>query len=219
MRSFRWWVAVSLTLPAVAAVQEAGAQALNPAYEYTQAGSGPPGTGYVLNVPGSYSYGNTYVSGAGSAPISDAQGTISPNVGFYDGYQFTISGAVANSATLTIDLEDLLQIDNLSARIFRAAGNTAPTLRAPVGGSLVEAWSMPISSGPSDGEAVILSNVLLNPGTYVLQIRGLVTGSAGGSYAGVLNLAAPTPVPLPAAAWLLVSGLGALGVVKRRARS
>jgi len=31
--------------------------------------------------------------------------------------------------------------------------------------------------------------------------------------------AAPAPVPLPAAAWLLISGLGAVGAVARRRRS
>ena len=48
----------------------------------------------------------------------------------------------------------------------------------------------------------------LNPGTYVLEVRGVVTGSTGGSYAGTLQVA---PVPLPAALPLLLSGLGLLG--------
>jgi hypothetical protein len=51
---------------------------------------------------------------------------------------------------------------------------------------------------------VVLPNVVLSPGTYVLEIRGLVTGSFSGSYGGALNLA---PVPLPGAVWL--AGLGA----------
>ena len=51
-------------------------------------------------------------------------------------------------------------------------------------------------------------------GTYVLEIRG--EGSAGSSYAGALDL---TPVPLPAAFWLLGSGLlVGLGSAGRRRR-
>jgi len=209
------WLATSVSVALLAPATEVFAATLNPTYQYTQNGFGTPGTGFVLDVPGSYNYGNTYSGTLGSTPISDALGTISPSVGFYDGYQFTIAGGVANAATVTLDLGGLLQIDNLSARIFSAAGNTAPTLRAPVGGTLIEAWSSPISAGPTMGEAVILSDIVLNPGTYVLQVRGLVTGGAGGSYAGVLNLT-PVPVPLPGAAWLLVSALAAFSTRIRR---
>jgi hypothetical protein len=49
----------------------------------------------------------------------------------------------------------------------------------------------------------------------VLEVRGDVTGTSGGSYAGTLNL---QPVPLPAAAWLLISGFaGLVPLVRRRA--
>jgi hypothetical protein len=213
VRGIQKWLAAIAVLPFfILSTQNAQAQ-LAPTYEYTQGGFGSPGVGYVLPVPGTYVYGNTHFA---DEPIEDDLGEISPPVSFYDGYQFTISGAVANSATITIDLGEFLGIDNLSARIFRADGNTPPTLRTPVGGSLIERWSTPIGSiGPVEGEAVILSNVVLNPGTYILQIRGLVTGAFGGSYAGVLNLV-PMPVPLPAAAWLLVSGLGAIRLISKR---
>jgi hypothetical protein len=52
--------------------------------------------------------------------------------------------------------------------------------------------------------------------TYVLEVRGNVTGTSGGSYSGTLNVA---PVPLPAALPLLFSGLGLLGggLARRRA--
>jgi hypothetical protein len=54
---------------------------------------------------------------------------------------------------------------------------------------------------------------MLNAGTYVLEVRGNVVGSAGGSYSGNLNL---VPTPLPAALPLLLSGIGLLGGVIRR---
>jgi hypothetical protein len=213
VRNAQRWLAAIAALPFFVLAQNAQAQ-LAPTYEYTQDGFGSPGVAYVLPVPGTYTYSNSYHSPG--ELIEDDLGEISPPVSFYDGYQFTIDGAVANSATLTIDLGELLGIDNLSARIFRADGNTPPTLRTPVGGSLIERWSTPIDAiGPDGGEAVMLSSVVLNPGTYVLQIRGLVTGAVGGSYAGVLNLVPMPAVPLPAAAWLLLSGLGALRMVSR----
>ena len=59
--------------------------------------------------------------------------------------------------------------------------------------------------------------MFLNAGTYVLEVRGLVSGTLGGSYSGALTLVAnsvlpppPTPVPLPATgfgAMMMVSGL------------
>jgi PEP-CTERM motif len=59
----------------------------------------------------------------------------------------------------------------------------------------------------------VLNPTTLAAGTYVLEIRGDVTGSSGGTYSGELNL---NPVPLPAALPLLLSGLGLLGFARKR---
>jgi hypothetical protein len=56
----------------------------------------------------------------------------------------------------------------------------------------------------------VSASTVLAAGTYVLEARGDVTGSAGGAYAGVLQL---SPVPLLGAAWLLLSGIVGLLMV------
>lgn len=166
--------------------------------------TGPGGTNTPI-IPSSLSYGNSF-----TAPTISIPGSPAPGYGFYDDYLFTISGATANSVSTTIDLGSVLQISNLQERLYNASGNSVPTLGTPVGGA-IDAWTSPIGM---IGTVAVLPTTVLNPGTYVLEIRGNVTGSSGGSYAGTLNV---TAVPLPAAAWLLGSGLvGLAGVARKR---
>jgi hypothetical protein len=58
----------------------------------------------------------------------------------------------------------------------------------------------------------------LAPDKYDLRVSGTATGSLGGIYSGAVAVAA-TPVPLPAAAWLLLSGLAGVGAMARRRKS
>lgn len=176
-------------------------------YETTYNGStlvttGPGTINTPLN-PSSNDYGNSFTGPTLVIPSSP-----SPGYGFYDDYIFTISGATANSISTTIDLSSMLQITNFQERLFNYSGNPSPTLGSPVGGA-IDAWVTPIGIGT----VAVLPTTVLAPGTYVLQMRGNVTGTNGGSYAGTLNV---VPVPLPAAAWLFGSGLLGLGAFARR---
>lgn len=173
------------------------------------------GSGVVnpLAVPGSSTYGHTF-----GAPTTTIPGSPGAGFGFYDDFVFTIAGATTNSITSTIDFSGLLQITNLQVRLFNATGNVFPVLTAPAGCpgpgcTLINAWSSPVSYGPTSGTVAVLPGSLLGAGTYVLEVRGNVVGAAGGSYSGVLNLA---PVPVPAAAWLFGSGLVGLVGLRRR---
>jgi hypothetical protein len=163
-------------------------------------------TGTSTSVPmsgGSYFYGDSF--------NTDQEGSLvgGSGYGFFDDYAFTISTSSADSVTTTIDLGTMLQISNLSVRIFNTsnynifAADGVPSF-TPITGE-VDA----INSG---GEEII-NAVDLPAGTYVLEVRGIASGTAGGSYAGVLNI---SPIPLPAPLGLLLSGLGALGLLELR---
>ena len=93
----------------------------------------------------------------------------------------------------------------------------------------LHSWSMANESGdwsvldylthvaPTGGSSVSLLNYLLPAGDYTIAAAG---GTADGTLtglAGTLSFTA-TPVPAPAAVWLLGSGLAGLGAVLRRRR-
>jgi hypothetical protein len=174
--------------------------------ETTAAGTTGAGVNPTLTLPGSYTYANTFTAPTTAFPSGSSYG-------FYDAYAFTVGGSVANSVTSTINLGSL-SVSNLSERLYSAnPGDAIPVLGMPPGASYFVAWTSVLPGG--SGEVAVLDAMTLAPGTYVLEIRGLVTGASGGSYTGQLNL---TPVPLPAALPLLVGGLGALGAFGGRRR-
>ncbi len=184
-----------------------------PAIAYMPVVSGS-GTTIDATGGGTYNYGNSLGALANTLYTS---GGIDFN--FYDDYKFTVTGSTANSVTSTINIAGIFAIDNLQARLFSASGNTAPVLGAPAGCpgascSLVTPWGA-TNSAAGGVSYTVLNDAMLNPGTYVLQLRGSVSGSQGGSYAGVLNVA---PVPVPSALWLITSAVAGLGTIGRKRR-
>lgn len=131
---------------------------------------------------------------------------------FFDDYVFTIASSNIDSWTASLNLGSLVGLSNLRVRLFNVAGNTngAGTLDvvtgAPAGGSLLDSWSTPVSGGT--GSYVIFNPAVLARGTYDLQVEADVSGIVSGTYVGQLNA---SPVPLPAALPLLLSGLGLVG--------
>jgi len=63
-------------------------------------------------------------------------------------------------------------------------------------------------------------NISLVPGTagnnYLLEVYGNGTSPLGGLFGGAVHVSA---VPIPAAAWLLISGLAGIGAMARRRKS
>jgi hypothetical protein len=177
--------------------------------------SGPTGQGTAYTtLPATDTFGNSFGCQACSSSVLVTGGSPSNTYNFYDDFEFTVASATIDAVSSTINLKNLLQIDNLQMRVYTAAGNSLPVVTGPVNG-LQAGWSTPVNfvAGTESGEFSALSDVMLGAGTYVLEVRGDVVGTSGGSYSGNLNL---SPVPLPAALPLLLSGLGLLGGLVRK---
>jgi len=191
---------------------------------YTNANPNTTTAGAVIdndvsgNAASSYTYGDGFAT---TQTAIAASGVPSGTYGFYDNFVFTVSTSVADAITSTISLSSggsNTQIVNLDAQLFMLSGN--PSLPSFVPSNMVND-NLSITNFTLNPE-VSGSTIVLDPtqtlasGTYVLEIRGLADGSAGGSYSGVLDI---TPVPLPPGLPLLLSGLAGVGLVAGRRRS
>ena len=202
-----------VVIAASAFSQNSFAATLNLNYEATAGGTqiySLTTTTLSASTPTSLTYGNSLFAPTTTIP--------STSYGFYDDYVFAITDSNVNSVTATIDLGNL-SISDLSERLFSVQGNAEQANGVTTGlpnGSVWQAWTSALQPGGVAGSVAVFNKTGLAAGTYVLQIRGNATGSAGGSYAGTLNV---TPVPLPAALPLLISGLGFMGGLFGRRRS
>lgn len=201
-------IAIGCAAPTFAATLDLGYSQTYNGSTAVVAGSG------TVNTLGAGSTSSTYAH-TFTAPTPIIPETVGLSVsvpagfGFYDDFLFTIPSASTNSITSTIGFSNILNIDNLQVRIYNAATNSPlPVLGTP-NGTVLEGWTTLVAPGSSIS---IVAPNNLNAGTYVLEVRGTVTGSAGGSYSGVLNVA---PVPLPAALWLFGSAVGGMLTLRR----
>jgi hypothetical protein len=207
-------VLASLALGGALCLSIAGnAMAATVSWEETAAGLTGNGTGTdYTHLPVSDHYGSSFGPSAGDLAAA-------PGFSFYDDFIFTVASSTVDAVTSTIDLGKLLQIDDLQVRLYTLAGNpTLPVLSDSPAGLKAGGWSTPVdfSAAGQTGEFSVLPETMLAAGTYVLEVRGEVKGTGGGSYSGTINLSPVSPVPLPAALALLVSGLGALGGLARK---
>jgi hypothetical protein len=156
----------------------------------------------------SYSFGDAF-NGTGQLATGSDFNVSGGAFNFQDDYTFSTTGATVMTAGISIPGQPGASLTNLQARIIVAAGNGAPTIGVPASGTVVDQW-FTLTAGSASFFS--LGAGQLTPGTsYILQIRGESTGAAG--YGGAIDF---TPVPLPAAFPLLLSGLGLLGFARRR---
>ncbi|MBV9697347.1 MAG: VPLPA-CTERM sorting domain-containing protein [Gammaproteobacteria bacterium] len=204
------------TLPAAATTLTTltlnGSGAMNPSFQYLwNSPTFTTGNDYLLGVPGQYTFSDSFLTQQPQSPNLGTS-TVGP-YDFQDSYRFTIGGGAAGDVlTASLGLGNTFNIENLQFRLYEvASGTTDPIVGGvPPGSTLVQSWM----GNPGSGTGVISQSFsAIQPGTYILDIAGIADGTHGGTYIGQLNLA---PVPLPAALWLLASGLGVCGVSLRR---
>jgi hypothetical protein len=197
-----------------AQVNLSGTGGMTYSYEYVGPNSTTPTSGntYSLAVPGQYTFTNSFTSQQTQTLGTSSAGAYD----FQDSYEFTV-GASASGDTLVaqLGLPPTFDISNLQLRLYEVpSASTVPTVGPlPSGDTSVTSW-MGIPTGQNSIDASF-SNIQGGE-TYVLDVAGIASGSSGGTYFGQLNLA---PVPLPAAALLLLSGVGGLGAFARSRKS
>ena len=212
-------------LAMVAAAQHASASTFNITDDVTYSGTAAVvsplnAANGVITPTVLYGIGDAYngapIAGNFPGSIADPQNKGGGPWNFYDDYIFTVGASGSNIQSALISFNtSFFGISNLQGRIIGASGtfNAANNLGAPASGNtVVDGWTNTVVA--SGVNIVDLNKTAFGPGTYDLQIRGEVLGTPPiGGYGGVIAF---TPVPLPAALPLLLSGLGLFAGFRRR---
>ena len=147
------------------------------------------------------------------APLPTPYG---PSDYFLSDYGFSISSLGSfSSAVVTFNLGTFVGLSNLSFNLLAATPWSGPVPTALTAVQIATRDASILASSWSSGTAQVINPMTLSAGDYVVQIRGQVTGQFGGSYGGVLNVAA---VPEPSGVVLALAGLGLLGFASLRAK-
>jgi hypothetical protein len=134
---------------------------------------------------------------------------------FLSDYGFTIGNDGSfSSAVVTFDLGSAFQLSNLTVTLLEgnAWGGPVPTdLNAA---QIADRDGRIVATGSGPAMNQVIDQMTLGAGSYVVEVSGRVTGASGGTYGGLLNVAA---VPEPAGWMLAFVGLGLTALARRRA--
>lgn len=134
---------------------------------------------------------------------------------FHDRYTFDVTGglfsAAAGTFELTIGTTAVFQLQDLQLRLFQLDNPALPV--GDVSAGTPANTTLLYASAETTGQDTI-PTMSLSAGRYLLEVNGLVTGTAGGSYAGVINLASVAAVP--EAPGLLMATVGGVALMLRR---
>ena len=148
-----------------------------------------------------------------SSTLTPAQ--VTPTDLFYEDYRFTVADGTFSSVSATFDLGQIFSISNLQARLMVDPDPTSmPTTPWNLtGASVLQRWSNVVASGQGTGSVQAINPYSLSAGSYIFEVRGSVTGAAGGSYGGVFNIAA---VPEAEGLLMAFAGIALVGLFGRR---
>lgn len=157
--------------------------------------------------PYSINFGQTYIFPNAPTPADR----------FVDDYGFIIGGSSFSSISATFDLGTTLAIGGLSMRLLSGdpfAGTPLPHTLTSAEAANRNSQTIVTSTGTAQVQWI--APYALSPGHYTLEVSGLVNGSFGGSYAGVINVA---PVPDAPGSTMALAGLALLGLAAVRRRT
>jgi len=172
---------------------------------------GPSDLG-TLTVPFTTAFGNSFGDPTGFPVVQPPNGPWAGlNFNFADAYTFSYEPTSSfNSFVATIDLGAVLGIANFQAAVFPGTALAAGT---HIGSSGTTSGALVGLGWTGTGPTITLSDPALPGGQYTLEVRGLVTGGSGGSYAGVINI---SPVPEASTYSMMLVGLAIVGIAMRR---
>jgi hypothetical protein len=128
---------------------------------------------------------------------------------FNDFLSFTLPGSSTSGYTLntsdttrrgTVLLASVFQTVNLYSNPDAIVGNSDDRM-------------LSVFSTSANGKSATLATGPLAAGSYYLDVKGVATGSFGGTYSAAINV---TAVPEPESYAMLLAGLGLMGAIARR---